>query len=48
MKLIQPKGYVCYRAKQPPRIDGRLDDECWNDAPWTDAFVDIEGSPSRA
>ena len=44
MKLIQPKGYVCYRAKQPPRIDGRLDDECWNDAPWTDAFVDIEGT----
>jgi hypothetical protein len=42
MKLIQPKGYVCYRAKQPPRIDGRLDDECWTDAPWTDAFVDIE------
>jgi predicted metalloprotease with PDZ domain len=38
-----PKGYVCYRASRPIRIDGRLDDEEWKSAPWTDAFVDIEG-----
>src|SRR5262249_59280634 len=38
-----PKGYVCYRAASPPRIDGRLDDAAWRDAPWTDDFVDIEG-----
>lgn len=44
MKPIQPKGYVCSWAKQPPRIDGRLDDACWKNAPWTDAFVDIEGA----
>ena len=24
-------------------IDGKLDDPAWNDAPWTDDFVDIEG-----
>ena len=24
-------------------IDGRLDDDAWRDAPWTDPFVDIEG-----
>src|SRR5438034_51297 len=38
-----PKGYVCYRARGPVRIDGQLDDDAWNAAPWTDDFVDIEG-----
>jgi hypothetical protein len=38
-----PKGYVCHRAKTPIRIDGRLDDDAWTDAAWTDPFVDIEG-----
>jgi Carbohydrate family 9 binding domain-like len=39
----EPKGYVCGRAASPPRIDGKLDDAAWNEAPWTDPFVDIEG-----
>jgi hypothetical protein len=38
-----PKGYVCYRAPAPVVIDGDLKDEAWKAAPWTDAFVDIEG-----
>jgi hypothetical protein len=38
-----PKGYVCYRARSPITIDGRLDDAAWRDAPWTDDFGDIEG-----
>jgi Carbohydrate family 9 binding domain-like len=38
-----PKGYVCYRAPTPIQIDGRLDDDAWKTAPWTDPFVDIEG-----
>ena len=38
-----PKGYVCYRAEKPVVIDGALDDAAWESAPWTDAFVDIEG-----
>lgn len=38
-----PKHYVCRRAAQAIVIDGRLDDAAWNDAPWTDRFVDIEG-----
>jgi hypothetical protein len=25
MKPIVPRGYVCYRAAQPPAIDGRLE-----------------------
>jgi predicted metalloprotease with PDZ domain len=38
-----PKGYVAYRAARPIQIDGRLDEKDWESAPWTDAFVDIEG-----
>ena len=43
MKGIVPKGYVCYRADRPPKIDGRLDDQAWQSVSWTDDFVDIEG-----
>ena len=43
MKHITPRGYVCYQAKSPVQIDGKLDDASWKDAPWTEDFVDIEG-----
>src|SRR5262249_54252544 len=38
-----PRGYVCYRARTPITIDGRLDDAAWADAPWSEPFRDIEG-----
>ena len=38
-----PRGYVCYRAKAPITIDGKLDDPGWADAPWSEPFRDIEG-----
>jgi hypothetical protein len=38
-----PKGYVCYRAAKPITVDGDLTEAAWDVAPWTDAFVDIEG-----
>lgn len=38
-----PKGYVCYRTPAPITIDGDLKGAEWDAAPWTDAFVDIEG-----
>jgi hypothetical protein len=41
--LAHPKGYVCYRAPSPIVIDGRPDEAAWTKAPWSDAFVDIEG-----
>ncbi len=41
--FTHPKGYVCYRASSPVTIDGALTDAAWEAAPWTDAFVDIEG-----
>jgi hypothetical protein len=43
-----PRGYVCYRNPVPIVIDGILDDVSWKDAPWTDYFVDIEGSAKPA
>ena len=39
----RPLAYACYRAESPPVIDGKLDDAAWENAPWTDDFVDIEG-----
>jgi hypothetical protein len=38
-----PRGYVAYRATKPITIDGKLDDEAWRAAPWSEDFVDIEG-----
>ncbi len=39
-----PKGYVCYKTALPVKVDGIIDEKAWNDVPWTDYFVDIEGS----
>lgn len=39
-----PQRYTCSRATTPVAIDGRLDDAAWGQAPWSRAFVDIEGS----
>ncbi|MFH1845554.1 MAG: carbohydrate-binding family 9-like protein [bacterium] len=40
--------YVCQRIDTPPVIDGRLDDPAWEQADWTDDFVDIEGAAGPA
>ncbi len=46
MKKITPRGYVCYRASGPIRVDGSLEEPSWAAVPWTEDFSDIEG-PSR-
>ena len=38
-----PRGYVAYRASEPIKIDGNLDEKAWQAVPWTESFVDIEG-----
>jgi len=43
-----PRGYVCLKAAAAPKIEGKLDDEAWKAAPWSDAFVDIEGDKQSA
>ena len=40
---FQPEKYVCYRTSEPLTIDGRLQEQAWQKAPWTNYFVDIEG-----
>jgi hypothetical protein len=44
MKTITPRSYVCGFTEKPLVIDGRLDEPAWQAAPWTEDFVDIEGS----
>lgn len=39
-----PRHYACQRAAGSITVDGVLDDGAWNAAPWSDTFVDIEGS----
>ena len=48
MKKIMPNGYVCGIASVPLQIDGKLDEESWKAAPWTEDFVDIEGAKKPA
>ncbi len=38
-----PQQYVVYRAPSRLNVDGKLDEAGWAAAPWSDAFVDIEG-----
>lgn len=38
-----PPVYICRRATRPFTLNGRLDKPFWEDAPFTDAFGDIEG-----
>ena len=39
-----PLSYECQYTSTPIRVDGTLDDAAWAKAPWTEEFVDIEGS----
>ncbi len=43
MRPIVPRGYVCQRTSAPVKVDGKLDEAAWENAAWTDDFVDIEG-----
>ena len=38
-----PRIYVAPRRGAPLALDGRLDDEAWAGAPWSEPFTDIEG-----
>jgi hypothetical protein len=39
-----PRQAVCYRTTDPLAVDGRLDESAWRAAPWSDAFIDIDGT----
>ena len=39
--------YTCLRTKKPPKIDGKLIEECWKKAPKSPPFVDlVNGAPA--
>lgn len=40
---FNPPVYYCRRAVKPFHLDGRLDKPFWEDAPFTNDFLDIEG-----
>lgn len=39
-----PRAFVCYRAGALLQIDGRLDESSWQKTPWSQPFIDIEGT----
>lgn len=43
-----PRGYVCYRTAKSVVLDGKLDDDAWQSAPWSEDFGDIEGERRAA
>lgn len=41
--IVSPKTYVVYKATQPIKIDGRDDEDVWQNTSFTSDFIDIEG-----
>ena len=39
-----PRHYQCLYTESKIIVDGCADDSAWNQAYWTDSFIDIEGS----
>jgi hypothetical protein len=44
----KPKSYLMYYSAKPLKIDGKLDEPIWNETPWTENFIDIEGEAKPA
>ncbi len=42
-QLTMPRSYECYRAGGKIKIDGKLNERSWQQAAWTQEFVDISG-----
>ncbi|HEX2962141.1 MAG TPA: carbohydrate-binding family 9-like protein [Ignavibacteriales bacterium] len=45
---FSPRHYVCFRTDVKMNIDGNLYEQSWQKAPWTEAFVDVEGGEKPA
>ena len=48
---IPPRTYTAMRTENPPRIDGILDDPCWNEGIWHGGFIQqqpYEGQPGSS
>ena len=42
LNLPEPPDYTCFRIDEKITVDGRLDEACWQQAPWLGPFVDME------
>lgn len=40
---FSPKNYICLRSEEPLKIDGKQNEEAWENTRWSEPFVDIEG-----
>ncbi|WP_133643908.1 carbohydrate-binding family 9-like protein [Zeaxanthinibacter enoshimensis] len=40
---VSPRSYTAYKSLSEIKIDGRADEASWDNAPWSDDFIDIEG-----
>ncbi len=38
-----PRQYTATFTRTAPVVDGKIDDAAWQNAPWTERFIDIEG-----
>ncbi len=45
---FQPETYICYKSSGEIVVDGKLDEDDWGNAVWTNVFVDIEGDKKPA
>ena len=45
---FSPERYVVHRAKSTINVDGKLNEESWKLAEWTNPFVDIRGDEAPA
>ena len=43
MDLALPKDYVVNKSKETLTVDGLANEKAWEDAEWTDLFMDIQG-----
>ena len=48
LDLALPKHYVINKAKEALIVDGLANEEAWEDAVWTDLFMDIQGIEESA
>ena len=48
MKGMAVRQYLCPQAASPLKIDGLMQEPAWQNAPWTEDFLDIEGPEKPA
>ncbi|MDX1365345.1 MAG: carbohydrate-binding family 9-like protein, partial [Arenibacter latericius] len=38
-----PRSYIAHKTNEPIVIDGKMDENAWKLAPWSEDYIDIEG-----